>query len=447
MATLTATRRDRGSGRIGAGQADNRAGGLRFRAAGLRPGRGRPPPARDRRGRGGAQAPEPESRTASSSAGSLGAAAAEQVRAIVEAAERSASEIEAAATEKADRVTGEATRQAEEERSSARGEADRVRREAEEAASETRERAEAEAAAACCLRPGGHGRHAVACRRRRDRPDGAGGPASHAGREIVESVRSNAGSLETELSNIRAGLAEVQAAEPEPAAEVEPAAEAEPAARGEPPCRGGGRGRAEPVAEAELTRDRHPDEDIVQGDEPTEERAVETDLDDDLEAELDGRGRGRGGRCSRRRRGDRGGRDRRRGRARARPAGDESSEGARLIALNMALNGTPREETARYLDENFDLEDPRRGSSTRCTPGSAAEPVWLAANLRLSGSSVARLPGQASLPASPLMLGFRGQNRLSGKRALVAAISLARFFRSDRIRTYVRPGGCVDSVM
>lgn len=33
------------------------------------------------------------------------------------------------------------------------------------------------------------------------------------------------------------------------------------------------------------------------------------------------------------------------------------SEGARLIALNMALNGTPREETARYLSENFDIED------------------------------------------------------------------------------------------
>ncbi len=34
-----------------------------------------------------------------------------------------------------------------------------------------------------------------------------------------------------------------------------------------------------------------------------------------------------------------------------------SSEGARLIALNMALNGTPREETARYLSDNFDVED------------------------------------------------------------------------------------------
>jgi DivIVA domain-containing protein len=33
------------------------------------------------------------------------------------------------------------------------------------------------------------------------------------------------------------------------------------------------------------------------------------------------------------------------------------AEGARLIALNMALNGTPREETARYLSENFQLAD------------------------------------------------------------------------------------------
>ena len=37
-----------------------------------------------------------------------------------------------------------------------------------------------------------------------------------------------------------------------------------------------------------------------------------------------------------------------------RPADEE---GARLIALNMALNGTPRDETERYLQDNFDLED------------------------------------------------------------------------------------------
>ncbi len=37
------------------------------------------------------------------------------------------------------------------------------------------------------------------------------------------------------------------------------------------------------------------------------------------------------------------------------PAAD--SEGVRLIALNMALSGTPRVQTARYLSENFHLSD------------------------------------------------------------------------------------------
>lgn len=36
---------------------------------------------------------------------------------------------------------------------------------------------------------------------------------------------------------------------------------------------------------------------------------------------------------------------------------DDDLEGARLIALNMALNGQSREETDRYLQQNFDLDD------------------------------------------------------------------------------------------
>jgi DivIVA domain-containing protein len=42
------------------------------------------------------------------------------------------------------------------------------------------------------------------------------------------------------------------------------------------------------------------------------------------------------------------------------PAADRPAdeEGARLIALNMALNGTPRDETEQYLQDNFDLPDP-----------------------------------------------------------------------------------------
>ena len=33
------------------------------------------------------------------------------------------------------------------------------------------------------------------------------------------------------------------------------------------------------------------------------------------------------------------------------------AEAARLIALNMALNRTPRDETAKYLSENYQLSD------------------------------------------------------------------------------------------
>ncbi len=38
-------------------------------------------------------------------------------------------------------------------------------------------------------------------------------------------------------------------------------------------------------------------------------------------------------------------------------AAPEDSEGARLVALDMALSGRPREETDRYLAEHYDLSD------------------------------------------------------------------------------------------
>jgi DivIVA domain-containing protein len=41
------------------------------------------------------------------------------------------------------------------------------------------------------------------------------------------------------------------------------------------------------------------------------------------------------------------------------PANGADDENARLIALNMALNGSSREETERYLAENFRLHDQR----------------------------------------------------------------------------------------
>jgi hypothetical protein len=38
-------------------------------------------------------------------------------------------------------------------------------------------------------------------------------------------------------------------------------------------------------------------------------------------------------------------------------SGTAAPEGVRLIALNMALSGKSREETARYLRENFEFEE------------------------------------------------------------------------------------------
>jgi len=45
---------------------------------------------------------------------------------------------------------------------------------------------------------------------------------------------------------------------------------------------------------------------------------------------------------------------------RAPDAGEEAAvpEGARLLALKMALDGRPRDETSAYLRKNFDLADP-----------------------------------------------------------------------------------------
>jgi hypothetical protein len=126
---------------------------------------------------------------------------------------------------------------------------------------------------------------------------------------LADSVRDELSALKADLEELRAvgeGVTEkraVAAAEAAPAAaEPEPAAEEpEPSAEPEPPAP-----EPEPPAEPE------PEPAAVASAEPA---------------------------------------------AAARPAGD-GQEGARVIALNMALNGSPRDETARYLAENFELDDP-----------------------------------------------------------------------------------------
>jgi hypothetical protein len=43
---------------------------------------------------------------------------------------------------------------------------------------------------------------------------------------------------------------------------------------------------------------------------------------------------------------------------RAPAGGAEDEEAARIVALDMALGGTPREDTERYLAEHYALADP-----------------------------------------------------------------------------------------
>ena len=267
--------------------------------------------------------------SAPESAGSLAGAAAEQVRAIVEAAEASASQIEADARAEADRVTSEATHAAEQERSAARDEAERLRRDAEEAARETRERAETAAAEHLA-------KVQDATSGMRERADtveadlqGLVDQLRGTIESLLASVRSSAGSLQAELEGIHANLAVAR----EPVVEDEPAESAAfEADAGRPtavsPVYPEDEG-AEPADELLEEQPRHPDEAVAE-----EQLDYEEELDtgevEEIPAEEP---------------------------APAASSEGEGAEGARLIALNMALNGTPREETARYLEENFDLED------------------------------------------------------------------------------------------
>jgi hypothetical protein len=188
---------------------------------------------------------------------STAAAAAEQVRAIVEAAERSAAALEAAARE----------------------DAARIRADAEAAASTTRE-----AASRLTER-------ADELERRLD--------------DLTAGVRAAVDALKEDLAALR-GVAEPVLVEPVAA---EPAA-AEAGATEEPVA-------AEAAAEVDPT--------IAE----TEKVAArEPDVADEPASTAEGE------------------------------PSRTAPEGARVLALKMALDGTPRDETARYLRENFELEDP-----------------------------------------------------------------------------------------
>jgi DivIVA domain-containing protein len=126
---------------------------------------------------------------------------------------------------------------------------------------------------------------------------------------LVESLRTGANRLNADLQLLEGNLAELtEAAQPRPRFEPE----------------SGSRPRIAAVPDPDTT---------VIRETPAAEEVAPAEADEDVPAleAVDGGGEG--------------------------DAGDDDAEGARLIALNMALNGSSREETDRYLAENFDLPD------------------------------------------------------------------------------------------
>jgi outer membrane biosynthesis protein TonB len=145
---------------------------------------------------------------------------------------------------------------------------------------------------------------------------------------LADSVRDELSALKADLEELRAvgeGVAEKRAESPA-AAEAKPAPDAEPAAERPPQPPTEPRPEPRPVPPAEPPP---PDSTALEAAEPAEAAEPEVAAPGDPASEL----------------------------AAEQPAGD-GHEGVRVIALNMALSGSPREETARYLAENFELEDP-----------------------------------------------------------------------------------------
>jgi DivIVA domain-containing protein len=230
---------------------------------------------------------------------SLAQAASEQVRAIVEAAETSAADIERAAEEEAAQIRADATRDADRTRTDA---VDRARDHVGQVS---------EATATMLQR-------VSAMQSELD--------------TLVESLRTGANRVSADLALLEGNMAELYTAagarsetppepEPEPVAIVTEIDEVEAALEPEPAF--------EPEPEADETPLAAVDTPDLNG--PATEAIAEPPIEDQLEPEPS-------------------------------IADDDEAdvEGARLIALNMALNGQSREETDRYLADNFDLPDRKR---------------------------------------------------------------------------------------
>jgi len=232
------------------------------------------------------------------SSAKLAGAAAEQVRIIVEAAERSASEIEEKAELEGKRRIQDAERRAEDAAKRADAAADQQIARVEEATARMLERADVLESDVTRLL----------------------GDLRQQAEQIVDALRTGAGRVDEEVDQIRSGMSHIQTARAE---EIAPAAEAEAEA---------GPADAEPSVVEGVTETI--DEEIPVAAEPAaEDTGVgEPEPLEEVEEEP----ATPTGRFQR---------------------GGSGAEGARLVALNMALNGTPRAETARYLSENFEIDD------------------------------------------------------------------------------------------
>jgi F0F1-type ATP synthase membrane subunit b/b' len=208
----------------------------------------------------------------------LSSTASEQVRAIIEAAEKSADEIQQRVEEEARQIRAEARREARKERAQATADADQER---EQASTQAREYvAKVSDATSQMLK----------------RLDGMDSELT----ALTESLRVGSGRLKDELDGLESELRDLSGATqaPGPQAALDELGEQEP---------------------------------------KLEEEQFEPEEAEDLEIEEEHETV-----------------------TMAEPvalSAEDDAEGARLIALNMALNGTPRDETDRYLAENFELSD------------------------------------------------------------------------------------------
>jgi len=271
---------------------------------------------------------------------SLATAAADQVRSIVEAAEKSAADIQSQAEQEARRITEDASQRARETREKADSDAvERVRR-AEESTEKVLERAN-----------GVEGEIDRLLSDLRSSANQLMDSLRSAGNGLVENLNGASSTLRTEFDAVRAEFSAVREArlEPDPgggAAPAEPEVAGPPDA--EPGVVAGVAGVEAEAAAAPVQEDVAASEVVSEQDTFVEGTAEEIQAEpqpevhappehappaaEDRQAEPAAPAQ-QGGRSIR------------------------GAEGARLIALNMALNGTPRDETARYLEQNFELDD------------------------------------------------------------------------------------------